>query len=145
MRSLSEVIALLVIVGVAISITIGVFIVALGLLEEQKPRSTDLSVKYAVASLRGDSLVIRLTLVPIGTESIRLEGITIYKGTTRVSYTSGALFTSQTLSPGSPNEVIFILSGVTGINPGDTIVVLLRWHGITTGINGATKTEIVVS
>ena len=145
MRAISQLIALLIILGVLIGVVIAVNMIVFGFMNKQKPTIMDLSFTISGAKLEGSTLYIHGVAVPVGKERIRITGFEVYKGNNLVQYTSYRLYTTSELRPGRTYEVLINVYGVSGVNIGDKITVVIHWETITRSHSGISQAMTVVS
>jgi hypothetical protein len=143
MRGVSEIYAFMGLLVVAI---IAIFVAAnlsAQLFKSNQPKGGDLAVSASEAYISGDVVVTNLRIYVVTASDAVIQDIELYKGDKllgRGQVTNGV----TRLEPGNIYDLTIKFTGITGINPGDTLVLLIRWQDVATGKARYTETSVTV-
>jgi len=147
MRCISELIVLLIIVVIVIGVAVGASLIVSGLMQKQTTRSSDLVVSGGRAYLDRSTLIVRILVTAVGTNPVNINNVEVYKGVQKISATSSYIYRPlfSSLKPGDSWEINMYLYGVSGINIGDTLTVIVYWEDIATGTKSVSRGSVIVS
>jgi len=145
LRAVSEILGLIIVVGVVVATSIAVSLILSTFMSRQVPAGADLSVSITYARLKDGNLYIKGVLIPVGKEPLNVTGIEAYKGRTAVSSSSvEQIAIPATLIPGNSYEFEIVLRSVSGVATNDKITVVVSWT-TRTGQTGASAASATVS
>jgi len=147
LKSISELIALLIVVAIIIGATVTASLIVSGLMQKQNAVAADLVFSGGGAYLDGTTLVVKATATVVGSSRIVINSVEVYKGTTKISAGSvSAYYPPYPLAPGSSYEIIIYFYGIggTSVAKGDRLTVVIYWTDTTTGTRSASRGTVIV-
>lgn len=144
MRAVSEFIAVLIIVALTVGAVVALAFIVTSVLQRHSVSGGDLVVSGGEGYLSGSTLILRLGLVNVGTHPISINGVEVYKGSSKITAQMTTTGCSM-VRPETSCDLVVRLYGVSNVIRGDTITVLVLWSDTTTNTSGVTRTTITVS
>lgn len=144
MRVVSELLATLIVIALTIGACIVAVTIISGILQKHAPKGTDLIIS-GTGYTTTNTLVVKLTLVVSGSDPVSINTVEIYKGTTKITPTSSTTLGCSRVYPGSNCELVVKYYGVSTVNSGDTLTVLVYWTDIISGASGVSRGTVSVS
>jgi len=143
-RGISELIALLIVIAVVIGTAVAVSMIVSSFMSKQTPSSADLSISISSAKLMGSNLYIQGIAVPVARDPIEVYTFEVYKGSTKISFSSYNLYVSNPMEPGDTYEFVLHLYSVSNVGVGDKIIVVFYWRTTTGTYSGASRATATV-
>ena len=144
MKGVSPLVAVLFLIGVSIASVIIYYGYIQDLFSKATPKSVDLSISGISAEYSDGTLVLRVIVVPSGSEDIRIEGLEIYRGGNPIRYSIVKAPPPTCLKHGSPSELVYLLNNVPDLK-GEQIAIRLSWTSCVSNTDGVTWYTTTVS
>jgi len=140
-RAISELVALLIVVTILVGTAIAVALMTGTFVQRVRPSGGGLVITGATAQKAGGGrIAITLSLQNVGSEAIRITGISVYYGGNPLAPNP-----SPTLPTIQPNQIATIGFSVSGNVPDyDSIYVVVNYQTVSTNSAGSVSTSIVV-
>lgn len=145
MRAVSQLVAVLILIAILFGIFLGVEATVMGVLNRQRPKVTELVFSVTSVKLDGGNLYIRAVATPVGTEGFEITGVKVYKGVVEVKYSSMKMYVGEVLRPGRAYELLIDLYGVSGVQYGDKVLVMVFWKTVSGSHNGTSESSGIVT